>query len=383
MPSPASSDFVNLHVHTEYSMLDGAARLDDLFTEVKRLGQKSIAITDHGFLFGAFDFWSKANAAGIRPVIGVEAYLTPGTSRLDRTRVKWGEAHQSRDDVSGGGAYTHLTLWAKNTAGMHNMFRMSSLASLEGQLYKPRMDRELLQRYGTGLIATTGCPSGEVQTRLRLGQFDEAVRAAGEFQDIFGKENYYVELMNHGLEIEQRVAKDLLRVAEAIGAPLVATNDSHYTTKADHKAHEVLLCVQSGSTLADPKRFKFDAEDFYLKSAEEMRRTWAELPQACDNTLLIAEQCEVSFNTDVNYMPNFPCPPGENEDSWFIKAVDVGLARRYPAGIPDDVRTQADYESGVITQLGFSGYFLVVADFINWAKAQGIRVGPGRGSAAG
>ena len=383
MPSPASSDFVNLHVHTEYSMLDGAARLDDLFTEVKRLGQKSIAITDHGFLFGAFDFWSKANAAGIRPVIGVEAYLTPGTSRLDRTRVKWGEAHQSRDDVSGGGAYTHLTLWAKNTAGMHNMFRMSSLASLEGQLYKPRMDRELLQRYGTGLIATTGCPSGEVQTRLRLGQFDEAVRAAGEFQDIFGKENYYVELMNHGLEIEQRVAKDLLRVAEAIGAPLVATNDSHYTTKADHKAHEVLLCVQSGSTLADPKRFKFDAEDFYLKSADEMRRTWAELPQACDNTLLIAEQCEVSFNTDVNYMPNFPCPPGENEDSWFIKAVDVGLARRYPAGIPDDVRTQADYESGVITQLGFSGYFLVVADFINWAKAQGIRVGPGRGSAAG
>ncbi len=364
-------------------MLDGAARLDDLFTEVKRLGQKSIAITDHGFLFGAFDFWSKANAAGIRPIIGVEAYLTPGTSRLDRTRVKWGEAHQSRDDVSGGGAYTHLTLWAKNTAGMHNMFRMSSLASLEGQLYKPRMDRELLQRYGTGLIATTGCPSGEVQTRLRLGQFDEAVRAAGEFQDIFGKENYYVELMNHGLEIEQRVAKDLLRVADAIGAPLVATNDSHYTTKADHKAHEVLLCVQSGSTLADPKRFKFDAADFYIKSAEEMRRTWAELPQACDNTLLIAEQCEVSFNTDVNYMPNFPCPPGENEDSWFIKAVDVGLHTRYPAGIPDDVRTQADYESGVITQLGFSGYFLVVADFINWAKAQGIRVGPGRGSAAG
>ncbi|RYV52500.1 DNA polymerase III subunit alpha [Pengzhenrongella frigida] len=383
MPSSSSSDFVNLHVHTEYSMLDGAARLDDLFTEVKRLGQKSIAITDHGFLFGAFDFWSKAKAHGIRPVIGVEAYLTPGTSRLDRTRVKWGEAHQSRDDVSGGGAYTHLTLWAKNTAGMHNMFRMSSLASLEGQLYKPRMDRDLLQRYGNGLIATTGCPSGEVQTRLRLGQFDEAVRAAGEFQDIFGKENYYVELMNHGLDIEQRVAKDLLLVAEAIGAPLVATNDSHYTTKEDHSAHEVLLCVQSGSTLADPKRFKFDAADFYIKSGEEMRRTWAELPQACDNTLLIAEQCEVTFNTDVNYMPNFPTPPGENEDSWFIKAVDVGLHNRYPTGIPDDVRKQADYESGVITDLGFSGYFLVVADFINWAKAQGIRVGPGRGSAAG
>ncbi|HEY8719757.1 DNA polymerase III subunit alpha [Pengzhenrongella sp.] len=383
MPSSASSDFVNLHVHTEYSMLDGAARLDDLFDEVERLGQKSVAITDHGFLFGAFDFWNKARAHGIRPIIGVEAYLTPGTSRHDRSRVKWGEQHQSRDDVSGGGAYTHLTLWAKNTTGMHNMFRMSSLASLEGQLYKPRMDRQLLSTYGEGLIATTGCPSGEVQTRLRLGQFDEAVKAAGEFQDIFGKDNYYVELMNHGLEIEQRVAKDLLRVAEAIGAPLVATNDSHYTTKEDHRAHEVLLCVQSGSTLADPKRFKFDAEDFYIKSSEEMRRTWAELPEACDNTVRIAEQCEVTFNTDANYMPNFPCPPGENEDSWFIKEVDAGLHRRYPNGIPDAVRTQANYESGVITDLGFPGYFLVVADFINWAKAQGIRVGPGRGSAAG
>jgi DNA polymerase-3 subunit alpha len=364
-------------------MLDGAARLDDLFDEVERLGQKSVAITDHGFLFGAFDFWNKARAHGIRPIIGVEAYLTPGTSRHDRSRVKWGEQHQSRDDVSGGGAYTHLTLWAKNTTGMHNMFRMSSLASLEGQLYKPRMDRQLLSTYGEGLIATTGCPSGEVQTRLRLGQFDEAVKAAGEFQDIFGKDNYYVELMNHGLEIEQRVAKDLLRVAEAIGAPLVATNDSHYTTKEDHRAHEVLLCVQSGSTLADPKRFKFDAEDFYIKSSEEMRRTWAELPEACDNTVRIAEQCEVTFNTDANYMPNFPCPPGENEDSWFIKEVDAGLHRRYPNGIPDAVRTQANYESGVITDLGFPGYFLVVADFINWAKAQGIRVGPGRGSAAG
>jgi len=383
MPSSLSSDFVHLHVHTEYSMLDGAARLDDLFTEAERLGQTAMATTDHGFVFGAFDFWSKARAHGIKPIIGVEAYLTPGTSRLDRTRVKWGEAHQAGDDVSGGGAYTHLTMWAKNTAGMHNLFRMSSLASLEGQFYKPRMDRDLLQRYGTGLIATTGCPSGEVQTRLRLGQFDEAVRAAGEFQDIFGRGNYYVELMDHGLDIEARVAKDLLRLAEAIGAPLVATNDLHYTTKADHRAHEVLLCVQSGSTLADPKRFKFDSEDFYLKSAEEMRRTWAELPEACDNTLLIAEQCEVTFNTDVNYMPNFPCPPGENEDSWFVKEVEVGLNRRYTQGIPADVRAQADYEMQVITDLGFPGYFLVVADFINWAKAQGIRVGPGRGSAAG
>jgi DNA polymerase-3 subunit alpha len=383
MPSATSTDFVHLHVHTEYSMLDGAARLNDLFSEAQRLEQTAMATTDHGFVFGAFDFWSKAKAAGIKPIIGVEAYLTPGTSRHDRTRVKWGESHQASDDVSGGGAYTHMTMWARTTQGMHNLFRMASLASLEGHFYKPRMDRELLQTYGQGLIATTGCPSGEVQTRLRLGQFDEAVRAAGEFQEIFGKDFFYVELMDHGLDIETRVTKDLIRVAEAINAPLVATNDLHYTTKEDHQAHEVLLCVQSGSTLADPKRFKFDAEDFYLKSAAEMRRTWAELPEACDNTLRIAEQCEVEFNTAANYMPRYPTPAGEDETSWFVKEVEKGLHVRYPGGIPDAVRKQAEYETGVITQMGFPGYFLVVADFINWAKDNGIRVGPGRGSGAG
>ncbi|KRD41741.1 DNA polymerase III subunit alpha [Cellulomonas sp. Root930] len=384
MASAGGSDFVHLHVHTEYSMLDGAARLDDLFTEANRLGQTAVAITDHGYLFGAFDFWQKAKNHGIKPIIGVEAYVTPGTSRFDQNRVRWGEAHQASDDVSARGAYTHMTLLAKSTKGMHNLFRMSSLASLEGQMGKwPRMDRELLTTYSDGLIGTTGCPSGEVQTRIRLGQFDEAVRAAGELQDIFGKENYYVELMDHGLEIETRVIKDLRRLAEAIGAPVVATNDLHYTKHEDSHAHEVLLCVQSGSTLADPDRFKFDTDQFYLKSAEEMRRTWSEIPEACDNTVLIAEQCEVEFNTDANFMPNFPVPAGESEDSWFIKEVETGLQKRYHGTIPSDVRTQAEYETGVITQLGFSGYFLVVADFINWAKDQGIRVGPGRGSAAG
>ncbi|MFS0701425.1 DNA polymerase III subunit alpha [Cellulomonas sp. 179-A 4D5 NHS] len=378
------SDFVHLHAHTEFSMLDGAARVEDLFTEAERLGQTAMAITDHGYLFGAFDFWSRAKAHGIKPIIGIEAYLTPGTSRFDQTRVRWGEAHQASDDVSARGAYTHMTILSRTTEGMHNLFRLGSLASLEGQMGKwPRMDRELLSRYSKGLIATTGCPSGEVQTRLRLGQFDEAVRAAGEFQDIFGKEYFYVELMDHGLEIEQRVIKDLRRLAEVIDAPLVATNDLHYTRHEDSHAHEVLLCVQSGSTLADPDRFKFDTDQFYLWSAEEMRRKWAELPEACDNTLRIAEQCEVEFNTNANYMPNFPVPPGEDEQSWFIKEVESGLQRRYKGAIPDDVRKQADYETGVITQLGFSGYFLVVADFINWAKDQGIRVGPGRGSAAG
>ncbi|RHA44470.1 DNA polymerase III subunit alpha, partial [Cellulomonas rhizosphaerae] len=390
MAAAGGSDFVHLHVHTEYSMLDGAARLGDLFTEVARVGQTAIATTDHGYLFGAFDFWAKATAAGIKPIIGVEAYVTPGTSRFDQTRVRFGQQGQEKDDVSARGSYTHMTLLARNNEGLHNLMRASSLASLEGQMGKwPRMDRDLLERYGKGLIATTGCPSGEVQTRLRLGQWDEAVRAAGELQDLFGKDFYYVELMDHGLDIEQRTIKDLLRLAETIGAPVVATNDLHYVREEDAGSQEALLAINSGSALTEPSyeqggnRFAFEGSGYYVKSAEEMRRVWAELPEACDNTLRIAEQCEVSFNTSANYMPNYPVPAGEDETSWFIKEVETGLHVRYPDGIPDDVRTQAEFETEVITTMGFPGYFLVVADFINWAKDNGIRVGPGRGSGAG
>ena len=377
----ATKEFTHLHVHTEYSMLDGAARLGDLFTHAKELGMKSMATSDHGFLFGAFDFWRQAKAHDIKPIIGVEAYLTPGTHRTDRSRVRWGDG--SRDDVSGGGAYTHMTMWAETTEGMHNLFRASSIASLEGQLYKPRMDREVLQTYSKGLIATTGCPSGEVQTRLRLGQFDEAVQAASEFRDIFGKDNFYCEVMDHGLDIERNVQEDLHRLAKQLNLPYVATNDLHYTRQEDHTAHAALLCVQSGSTLTDPKRFKFDADNFYLRSAEEMYALFGDIPGACENTLEIAERCNVEFNTKANYMPNFPVPEGENEESWFVKEVEKGLHYRFPQGIPDVVRKQAEYEVGVITSMGFPGYFLVVADFINWAKRNGIRVGPGRGSGAG
>ncbi|WRH24740.1 DNA polymerase III subunit alpha [Arthrobacter sp. JZ12] len=381
-PSQLSQDsFVHLHNHTEYSMLDGAARLNDLFSHTAELGMNALATTDHGFVFGAFDFWNKARNAGVKPIVGVEAYLTPGTARADKTRVQWGGG--GRDDVSGAGAYTHMTLWSETTEGMHNLFRMSSLASLEGYLYKPRMDRDLLQTYGKGLIATTGCPSGEVQTKLRLGLYREAMQAASDFRDIFGADNFFCELMDHGLDIERNVQADLLKLARELGLPLVATNDLHYTHAEDAKAHAALLCVQSGSTMADPKRFKFDADEFYLKSPAEMRAIFRDYPEACDNTLLIAERCNVEFNTSANYMPRFPVPEGENEQSWFVKEVEKGLHYRYPDGIPDDVRKQADYEVGVISQMGFPGYFLVVADFINWAKNNGIRVGPGRGSGAG
>ncbi|MGY3567625.1 DNA polymerase III subunit alpha [Sinomonas sp. RB5] len=377
----SSGSFVHLHNHTEYSMLDGAARLGDLFSHAEELGMNALATTDHGFVFGAFDFWKKATDAGIKPVIGVEAYLTPGTARQDKTRVRWGEG--GRDDVSGAGAYTHMTMWAEDTQGMHNLFRMSSLASLEGYLYKPRMDRELLQTYGKGIIATTGCPSGEVQTKLRLGLYKEAREAASEFRDIFGADNFFCEVMDHGLDIERNVQAELYRLAKDLGLPLVATNDLHYTHAEDASSHAALLCVQSGSTLADPKRFKFDADEFYLKSPDEMRAIFGDHPEACDNTLLIAERCNVEFNTKASYMPRFPCPEGENEESWFVKEVERGLHYRFPQGIPDAVRKQAEYEIGIITQMGFPGYFLVVADFINWAKDNGIRVGPGRGSGAG
>jgi DNA polymerase-3 subunit alpha len=377
----SNDSFVHLHNHTEYSMLDGAARLGDLFSHTKELGMNSLATTDHGFVFGAFDFWNKARNSGVKPIIGVEAYLTPGTARQDKTRVRWGDG--GRNDVSGAGSYTHMTLWAESTQGMHNLFRMSSLASLEGYLYKPRMDRDLLQTYGQGLIATTGCPSGEVQTKLRLGLYQEAKQAASDFRDIFGAENFFCELMDHGLDIERAIQGDLIKLAKELGLPMVATNDLHYTHAEDSASHAALLCVQSGSTMADPKRFKFDADEFYLKSPQEMRAIFSDHPEACDNTLLIAERCDVEFNTKANFMPRFPVPEGENEESWFVKEVEAGLQYRYPKGIPDAVRKQADYEVGVIVQMGFPGYFLVVADFINWAKNNGIRVGPGRGSGAG
>jgi DNA polymerase III subunit alpha len=376
--------FVHLHVHTEYSMLDGAARLKQLFAETSRLGMPALAMTDHGNLYGAYDFYKQATAAGVKPIIGLEAYLTPGTSRFERTRVRWAEGGEN--DVSGGGAYTHMTMLAADADGLHNLFRLASQSSLEGFFYKPRADRELLERYGKGLVATTGCPSGEVQTWLRIGDFDRACQAASDFRDIFGPDNFYLELMDHGLDIETRVRADLLRLAQRLNLPAVATNDLHYTYQSDADAHEVLLCVQSGSTLADPKRFKLEGGGYYLKSPEQMRALWdAQVPGACDNTLAIAERIgdyKAVFAPRM-LMPKFPVPAGETEESWLRKEVAAGLDRRFPGGVPDTHRRQAEFELDVVCQMGFPGYFLVVADLVAYAKREGIRVGPGRGSAAG
>ncbi|HWG99294.1 MAG TPA: DNA polymerase III subunit alpha [Pilimelia sp.] len=379
-----ADSFVHLHVHTEYSMLDGAARLKELFAETNRLGMPALAMTDHGNLFGAYDFYQQATAAGVKPIIGLEAYLTPNTPRFERTRVRWADGGEN--DVSGGGAYTHMTMLAADADGLHNLFRLASLASLEGYFYKARADRELLHRYGRGLIATTGCPSGEIQTWLRIGNFEQACASAGEFRDIFGPDNFYLELMDHGLDIETRVRADLLRLGKRLNLKPVATNDLHYTYERDADAHEVLLCVQSGSTMADPKRFRFDARDFYLKSPEEMRKLWdAEVPGACDHTLEIAERIGDyrAVFASRNLMPQFPVPAGETEETWLRKEVMRGLERRFPGGVPETHRAQAEYELDVIIKMGFPGYFLVTADLVDYAKREGIRVGPGRGSAAG
>jgi DNA polymerase-3 subunit alpha len=377
-------------------MLDGASLLDGLFQRVSELGMPAVAMTDHGNMHGAYDFYSKAKKYGVRPIIGVEAYLTPGTPRGERKRVRWGKgetAEEGGDDVSGGGAYTHMTMWAESTEGMHNLFRLSSRASMEGYFYKPRMDRELLETYSKGLIVSTGCPSGAIQTRLRLGQWDEAVREAGELQDIFGRDSVFLELMDHGISIEKRVRDDLLRLGKQLGIPPLATNDSHYNNPEDASAQEALLCVNSGSRLSEPtyaqggKRFAFEGTGYYLKSPAEMRELWGsqDLMEACDNTLLIAERCSVEFTESTGgYMARADIPAGETEESWFRKEVWRGIEMRYPGErLDQEVRDRVEMELSVISQKGYCGYYLVVADFIQWSKRNGIRVGPGRGSGAG
>lgn len=368
-------------------MLDGASRLPDLMAEAARLEMPAIAMTDHGNVFGAFDFYKAAAKAGIKPIIGLEGYYAP-QGRFQRSRFDFGggfDEGNQEDPTAGRGAqnYTHMTLLAENTQGMHNLFRISSLASLEGYYHKPRFDREVLETHGAGIIGTTGCPSGEVNRWLQAGKYDQALATAADMRDILGQGNYFCELMDHGLAIEQRFREDLLRLARALDLPLLATNDLHYVHAADAAAHDVLLCIGTRTTMDDPNRFRFDARDFYLKSAEEMRHLWRELPEACDNTLLIAERCDVHFNEGADLMPQFPVPEGESEESWLVAEVERGLVKRYGAVVPAHVRTQAEYELGVIAQMGFPGYFLVVADLVRHARDSGIRVGPGRGSAAG
>jgi DNA polymerase-3 subunit alpha len=384
--------FVHLHVHTEYSMLDGAAKNGKLFAEVGRQGMPAVAMSDHGNMFGAYEFHQVAVKSGVKPIIGIEAYVAP-ESRFLKKPVFWAAGGQrgvdadgeGGKDVSGGGRYTHMTMWAVDAQGLRNLFRLSSLASMEGYYGKPRMDRELIAQHAAGIIATTGCPSGEVQTRLRLGQYGEAVQAAAAYQDIFGKENYFLELMDHGLDIERGVRENLLRIARELNIPLLATNDSHYVTEDQADAHDNLLCIGVGKNKDDPNRFRFNGSGYYIKTAAQMRELFAELPGACDNTLLIGERIgdygEVFAYVD--RMPQFDVPAGETQASYLRKKIAEGLTRRYGPDPGQEVLDRIEMEMSVISPLGFDAYFLVVADICQYARDNGIPVGPGRGSAAG
>ncbi|WP_168220699.1 DNA polymerase III subunit alpha [Streptomyces sp. RFCAC02] len=388
--------FVHLHNHTEYSMLDGAQKLKPMFAEVARQGMPAVAMSDHGNMFGAYEFQQTAKGFdGVKPIIGIEAYVAP-SSRRARQQEFWGpggrramsDDGEGSKDVSGGGRFTHMTMWARNVQGLRNLFLLSTEASYTGQFPagKPRMDMELIAEHAEGIIATTGCPSGAVQTRLRLNQYDDARKVAATYQEIFGRENYFLELMDHGLDIERDVRDGLMRLAKDLDIPLLATNDAHYITEDQADAHDNLLCIGVGKNKDAPNRFRFNGSGYFLKTAEQMRTLFREIPEACDNTLLIAERVE-AYDAVFDYvdeMPQFPdVPENETQESWLRKEVLKGLAMRYGDPIPDHVMERFETEMSVIGPMGFSSYFLVVADICRHARDNGIPVGPGRGSATG
>ncbi len=381
--------FTHLHTHTEFSMLDGAARVGDLVAAAAADGQPALGITDHGNMYGVLDFYKACRDQGIVPIIGTEAYMA-GESRHERP-VRRGRVDDTGGDVEGGQKlYYHLTLLAETIGGYRNLMQLSSAAYLEGYYYKPRLDWELLERHHDGLIATTGCLGGVVLQALLSGDPAEAERRAARLQDIFGRDNLFVELQDHGLADQHHTNPQLLEIARRLNAPVLATNDSHYTHREDAVAHDALLCVQTGALLADTNRFKFDGTEHYLKSANEMRHLFRDVPEACDNTLLIAERADVQIELGKPSLPEFPVPDrftgATYEDRALAYLRDLtmeGARQRYGDPLPAEVTERLDFELSVIGDMGFPAYFLVVWDLIRFARESGIRVGPGRGSAAG
>jgi DNA polymerase-3 subunit alpha len=364
-----ADSFVHLHLHTEYSMLDGASRIADVVAAAVRDGQPAVGITDHGNMYGVLDLYKQARAHDVKPVIGMEGYFENG-SRFDRPK---------RTDLE----TFHLTLLAETDTGYRNLMKLASRAFLEGYYYKPRTDWELLEQHAEGLIATTGCLGGLVCQLLLAGEESSAVEAAARFQDIFGRDSFFVELQDHGQHDDRVVGEALLDLARRIQAPLLATNDSHYTTPDDAQAHDALLCVQTGKLIADADRFRFNGEGYWIKTAQEMRTLFSEVPEACDNTLWIAERANVELEFDQVILPAFPVPAGHDEDSYLRELTLAGARHRYGPVLAPHVAERIDYELDVIKSMGFSAYFLVVWDLVRYAKSNGIRVGPGRGSAAG
>ncbi|MGC2484699.1 MAG: DNA polymerase III subunit alpha [Acidimicrobiales bacterium] len=381
--------FVHLHNHTEYSMLDGAARVDEMVLAAKADGQNAIAITDHGNLYGVIDFYQSCLKNGVRPIIGLEAYMA-ANSRFDRPPRR-GKIDDTGGDSEGGQKlYHHLTLLAMTNEGYKNLRILSSRAFLEGYYYKPRLDWELLEQYAPGLVATSGCLGGVVLQALLQDDYKKALELAGRLQTIFGRESFYVELQDHGISAQQRTNPHLMRLAKDLDAPLVATNDLHYVKHSDAEMHDALLCIGTNSRVADPDRFRIESDQHYLKTAAEMRYLFREVPVACDNTLVIAERANVTIEFDNDGLPEFPLPEGyqgsahkEAANQYLRDLTYRGASDRYGHTLSDEVRERIDYELGVIADMGFSDYFLVVWDLIRHAHEQNIRVGPGRGSSAG
>jgi DNA polymerase-3 subunit alpha len=365
------ADFVHLHVHSEYSLLDGAARLERLVGKAKALRFPALALTDHGNLFGSVDFYTSCAKAGVKPILGAELYVAPG-SRFER----------SGQDGTYEGA-SHCTVLVRNRAGHANLMKLVSKAYLEGFYYKPRVDRELLAQHADGLLVLSGCLNSEVSRLLAAGEEAKALATAGWYQEVFGRDFYFMEVQSHGLTEQTRVTEGTIRLAKALGAPLCGTNDSHYLEATDARAHEALLCIQTSTTLSDPNRWRFSTEEFYLKSADEMRAVFKDLPEAYRNTLAVAERCNVDLEFGQFHLPRYQVPPGYALDSYLEHLAFEGLRARYGGAPSDAVVDRLRYELGVISTMGFAGYFLVVWDFIAHARRQGISVGPGRGSSAG
>ncbi|HEY5077867.1 MAG TPA: DNA polymerase III subunit alpha, partial [Acidimicrobiia bacterium] len=364
-----TDSFVHLHLHTEYSMLDGASRIGEVVAAAAADGQPAVGITDHGNMYGVLPLYEAAREAGIKPVLGMEGYFT-NTSRFDRPK-------RSEHEIF------HLTMLAETNEGYRNLIKVTSAAYLDGYYYKPRTDWELLERHHEGISATTGCLGGLVSQLILKDEHEAALEAAGRFQSIFGREHFFVELQDHGIDDDARVIRPLLDIARKLRAPLLATNDSHYTRKEDAEAHDALLCVQTGALQSDPKRFKFDGNDFYIKSAAEMRALFAEAPDACDNTLLIAERADVELEFGQAVLPAFPVPEGHDENSYLRELTMQGAKDRYGPTPALHVIERIEHELDIVKSMGFPAYFLVVWDLVRYAKSRGIRVGPGRGSAAG
>lgn len=361
-------NFTHLHLHTEYSLLDGACRIEGLMQRVKALGQTAVAITDHGVMYGCVDFYKAAKKAGVKPIIGCEVYVATRT-RFDKV---------NRIDGS-----NHLVLLCKNETGYKNLIKMVSAGFTEGFYNKPRVDHELLEEYHEGLICLSACLAGEIPQALLAGDYEKAKNLARYYEDLFGKGNYYIEIQDHGLDEQRTVLPLLVRLSRETGIPLVATNDAHYLEKEDSRMQHILICIQTNKTVNDDDVLEFGTDEFYVKSTEEMYELFSAWPEACENTSRIAEMCSFDFEFGVTKLPYFVAPDGMDNKEYFVKLCRDGLLRRYGADVPEDIRARLDYEISIIDRMGYINYYLIVFDFINYAKSQGIPVGPGRGSGAG